>query len=48
MVGDSKDENYFLHKLLLDDTQIPRLCKFFLNNSSARIKLSKAQLPKML
>ena len=45
-VGDSNDENKFLHKLLLTNTQVSRLCKIFTNNSSTNIKLSKTQLHK--
>ena len=44
IIGDSNDENNFLHKLLLPNTQVLRLCKAFANNSSANIKLSKTQL----
>ena len=44
IIGDSNDENNFLHKLLLPNTQVSRLCKAFANNSSANIKLSKTQL----
>ena len=40
VVGDSNDENNFLHKLLLTNTQIP-------NNSSSNVKLSKTQLHKI-
>ena len=47
VVGDSNDENNFLHKLLLTNTQVSRLCKAFANNSSANIKLSKTQLHKI-
>ena len=47
IVGDSNDENNFLHKLLLTNTQISKLHKPFSNNSSANIKLSKAQLHKI-
>ena len=43
VVGDSNDENYFLHKLFLTNTQVLRLCKAFANNSSANVKLSKTQ-----
>ena len=43
VVGDSNDENYFLHKLFLTNTQVLRLCKAFANNSSANAKLSKTQ-----
>ena len=45
-VGDSNDENNFLHKLLLTNTQVSKLCKVFTNNSLANIKLSKPQLTK--
>ena len=40
VVGDSYDENNFLHTLLLTNTQVSKLCKAFPNNSSANIKLS--------
>ena len=46
VVGNSNDENNFLHKLLLTNTQVSRLCKAFANNSSANIKISKTQLHK--
>ena len=45
--GDFNDENNFLHKLLLTNTQISRLRKSFSNNFSANIKLSKTQLHKI-
>ena len=41
VVGDTNDENDFLHKLLLISTQVLRLRKAFANNFSAKIKLSK-------
>ena len=44
IIGDSNDENNFLHQLLLPKTQVSRLCKAFANNSSANIKLLKTQL----
>ena len=44
VTGDSNDENNFLHKLLLTNTQVPKLHKDFANNSSTNIKLSKVQL----
>ena len=48
VVGDSNDENNFLHKLLLTNTQVSKLLKAsFANNSSANIKLSKTQLHKI-
>ena len=44
VAGNSDDENNFSYKLLLTNTQVPKLCKAFENNSSANIKLSKTQL----
>ena len=41
---DSNDENNFPHKLILTNTQVSKLCKAFVNGSSANIKLSKTQL----
>ena len=32
VVGGSNDENNFLHKLLLTNTQVPKLYKAFSNN----------------
>ena len=47
VVGDSNMENNFPHKLLLTNTQVSNLRKAFTDNSSANIKLSKAQLHKL-
>ena len=47
VIGNSNDEYNFRHKLLLTNTQVLRLRKAFANNSSANIKLSKAQMHKM-
>ena len=47
VVDDSNDENNFLHKLLLTNTEVSKLCKAFANGSSANIKLSKTQLHKI-
>ena len=47
LVGDSNDENNFPHKLLLTNTQVPKLHKAFANGSSANIKLSKTQFHKI-
>ena len=47
VVGDSKDENSFPHKLLLTYAKVFKLRKAFANNSSANIKLSKTQLNKI-
>ena len=41
MVGDPNNEINFLHKLLLTDKQVPRICKAFANGPSANIKFSK-------
>ena len=48
IVGDSNNENNFLHKLLLANTQISKLCKAFANGSSANIKLLKTQLHRIV
>ena len=42
VVPDANDENNFPHKLLLTNTQVPKLLQAFANNSSANIKLSIA------
>ena len=47
IVGDSNDENSFLHKLLLTNIQVLKLFKTFANGSSVNIKLSKTQLHKI-
>ena len=47
VVGDSNDENNFLHKLLLTNTQVSKLRKAFANNSSVNLKLSKTHLQKI-
>ena len=47
VIGDSNDENNFLHKLLLTNTQISKLWQAFANNFSANIKLVKTQLHKI-
>ena len=47
VIGDSNDENNFPHKLFLTNTQISKLCKAFVNNFSANIKLAKTQLHKI-
>ena len=47
VIGDSNDETNFRHKLLLTNTQVSRLCKAFVINSSANIKLSKIRLDKI-
>ena len=38
VVGDSNEENNFMHKLLLTNTQISELRKDFANGSLANIK----------
>ena len=47
VVGDSNDENDFLHKLLLINTQVSKFQKVFTNSSLANVKLSKTQLHKI-
>ena len=47
VVNVCNDENDFLHKLLLINIQVSKLCKAFTNNSLANIKLSKTQLHKI-
>ena len=47
VVGDSNDENNFLHKLLLTNAQVSKLRKAFANNSAVNTKLSKTQLHKI-
>ena len=39
LIGNSNDESYFPHKLLLTDTEAPKICKAFVNGSSPNIKL---------
>ena len=48
VIGDSNIETNFPLKLLLTDRQFSRLCKACANNLSANIKLSKAQLSKIV
>ena len=48
MIADSNSKTNFPHNLSLTDRQIPKVCKAFINNSSANIKLSKTQLPKIV
>ena len=44
--SNSNHEANFPYRLLLNSTQVLRLCKAFANNSSANIKLSKTQVHK--
>ena len=44
VTGDCNNKTNFPNKLSLTGTQVLRICKVFANNSSANIKLSKAQL----
>ena len=48
MVGNSNDNINFLHELLLTNRQVAEIRKAFCNHSSTDIKLSKAQLSKMI
>ena len=47
VAGDSNDENSFLHKFPLTNTQVLKLCKAFANNNLVNIKLSQTQLHKI-
>ena len=47
VVDDSNDDNNFLYKLLLTNTQVSKLRNAFANGSSANVKLSKTQLHKI-
>ena len=47
VAGGSIDENHFLYKLLLTNTQVSKLLIAFADNSSANIKWSKTQLHKI-
>ena len=44
IVGNSNDENNFMHKLVLTNAQGPKLCKAFANGSTVNIKLSLTQI----
>ena len=48
LIGNCNDETNFLHKLLLTDTQVSKICKAFANSSSVNIKFSKTQLSKIV
>ena len=48
MIGDSNDKTNLPHELFLTNRQVANLCKAFADHLSADIKLSKAQLSKML
>ena len=45
---DSNDETNFPHELLSTDRQVSRFCKALVNNSSANIKFSKAQISEIV
>ena len=47
LIWNSNDETNCLHKLLLNDTQVSKICKPFTNSLSANIKFSKTQLSKI-
>ena len=48
MIENSNDKTNFLHKILLNDTQVLKIRKAFANSSSANIKFSKTRLSKMI
>ena len=48
MIGNSDDKSNFPHELLLTNRQVTNLRKAFASHTSTDIKLSKAQLTKMV
>ena len=48
LIGNSKYETDFSHKILLTDTQVSKIRKAFANGVSAKIKCLKTQLYKMM
>ena len=48
MIGDYNGETNFPHKFIQTDRRVSKLHKVFANNSSANIKLTKAQQSKIL
>ena len=48
IVGNSNDNTYFPHELLLTNRQVENIRKAFANHLSIDIKLPKAQLSKMI
>ena len=48
MVIEPNDETSFPYKLVLNNTQVSKICKAFANGSLANIKYSKAQFSKMI
>ena len=48
IIGNSANETNYLHKLLLTDRLVSKLCWTFANNLSANTKLSKTQLSKII
>ena len=48
LIDSFTDETSFPHKLLLINTQVSRLCKDFVNDSSANKIFSQSQLLKMI
>ena len=47
VIDNSNDETNFLSKLLLNDTQVLRLCKVFPNGLLSNLKLWKTHLSKV-
>ena len=48
VIDNSNDGTNLLHKLLLTDTQVSKICKAFANGLSANKKFSKTQPSKLL
>ena len=48
LIGNFSNEASFPHKLLLNDTQVSRICKVLANGSSGYITFSKTQVSKIM
>ena len=48
LIGNFSNEASFPHKLLLNDTQVSRICKVLANGSSGNITFSKTQVSKIM
>ena len=48
LIRNSNDETNFPDKLLLTNTQVPKICKAFKNGSSAKTKFSKTHLSEIV
>ena len=48
MIGNTNNETYFRHKLLLTDSHVSMICKTFTDHLLASVKLSKILLSKIV